>query len=295
MHFKFIIRQTRVQEYKLRQEELKKEYDKINQIITNQTYSKDDITKAVKDTVSFEENTKKITDQIKDEEKKIGERKRENRDLVDFIAKTVKRLNEKYAKIYGEKPVQVIFDPEKDQLTLVLTCASSPLEQLELQSKALAKTKKEELTQIENKVTQLKEEVKLKNKENELTFRENEQLLQDLNSKKKKMDDINEQERKSEDIFKKDIGKAEEMIRKVEGVIDELAKEVLNLTEELNKAKAQYQAVAIQRKKDKEDTDKIVDDFIKEAIECKLNMIKEYTKIPTILHNFNIELRQSSK
>eukprot|EP01022_Parablepharisma_sp_SALTPOND_P011841 TRINITY_DN1508_c0_g1_i1.p2 TRINITY_DN1508_c0_g1~~TRINITY_DN1508_c0_g1_i1.p2 ORF type:complete len:601 (+),score=122.16 TRINITY_DN1508_c0_g1_i1:2909-4711(+) len=283
---------SRIQEYKLRQEEVKVEYEKVKELVEKQTYSKAGIAKIVTEIGTIEENIKKLQATIREEEKKILERKQEKRELEDAITKTTKKLNVGLGKVYEEGNSQIKFDPERPDQMLATSNGVS-LEAFEENQAAVFRNKKEELAKQETLLAQLKEEIKQKSKENEESQKGNDSIKEDVAGKRRRLEEIVQAENEAEAMYKKELEKCEESFKKIAKEVEELSNESAALEDESQKRKGFLDALVEQRKKDKEETKKMVTEFVNEILEYKIEMADDFDQLATVIHNVNVQLQQA--
>ena len=270
------------------------EYEKVKQVVDNQQYSKAGIVKIISETATIEENMRKAREVIREVDKKIMEKRQEKRELEDIITKSVKKLNAAYAKVYGENGPQMKFDPEKTQVGQMLVCSINTLEQLEESQVSLLKMKKEELGKQEATLVQVKEEIKMKSRENEDSQKVNDQAKEEIAIKKKKLEEVSALEKETEEYYKKEIEKSEDIVRKTARSIEDLGKEVAALEDDSQKRKAFLDSLAEQRKKDRDETKKMVTDFVNEALGYKIEVTDDFDQIATAIHNANAQMQQNT-
>jgi len=286
---------NRIQEYKTRFDEAKTDYNKVKEIVEKQQYTKAGIQKIISETISLEETIKKVNSLIKDEERKIAEKKQQKRELEEQTQKILRKVNASFIKIYGENAgVALKFDTEKNVFNqMIVTGNGSPLEALDEMQVQTLKNRKEEICKNEQILGQLREEAKIKNKENDDSQKVNEIVRQEIEKTKKKLSEIIQTENENEGAFKKELDKNEESLRKVEKNVEELNKEIYNLEEENKKKKQFLEALNEQIKKDREETKNHVKDFTNEILQYKMEIGDEFDQLVTAIHNTNIQLQKA--
>jgi len=285
---------SRVQEYRTRQEEAKVEYEKVKGIVETQAYSKTGIAKILSDIMVVEDTIRRLQKLVKNEDNQVIEKKQEKRELEGAINKTLKKLNTETVKVYGSESLQLKFDPDKTSLEEMLTTTNGlSLETLEQSQGLLYKQKQEELSNQGVSNNKLKEEIRQRSKEIEELKKSNELVKTDIANKRTKLKEMTQIDNDTESSYKNKLENGEGILRNEEKTLTELTNEVFVLDENCKKKKNYLDALIEQRKKDREEIRNIIYEFVNEIYEYKIEMEDDFDQLTTVIHNVNIQLQQS--
>lgn len=285
---------SRVQEYKVRQEEARVEYEQVSALVEAQAYTKAGIAKIAAELAAIEESVRRVQEMAKAEDGQSIEKRQQRKALEEEVGKAVKKLNEEMAKVYGNEITQVKFEPEGNLVEEMLSISNGiPLEALEQNLSAVFKNKKEELTEKDLAFDKLKEEIRQKTKEAEDLKKSNELIKADIRDRRTRLKEIIKKEDYAELYFLNETDDYETMLRRTVKAIVGLEKELAALEEEKKNRKNYYEALIAQRKKDKEEIKGLLNEYVDTMYMYMVKTTNDIDESHNLIHNISIQVQQA--